>query len=112
MSPKQFCAMGVPSERPGSPVVDTSHGDSGGPAVKMVDGFTELAFLKGSSEAEKKSNYMQTKNGAIPLRAQLVGVSSWDLGPETPGVYTRVAEHMNWIIKYTGEMSTIDDKKF
>ena len=47
ISPKQMCAMGIPSHYPGGPVVDTCQGDSGGPAFKMVDNLKEKGILGG-----------------------------------------------------------------
>jgi len=114
ISPKQLCAMGVPNKIPGGPTVDTCQGDSGGPAIKLVDNFTEQMIRYGWSDEERDERMMEmmVTTGLPPLRAQLMGVTSWGYGcgEGTPGVYTRVSEYMEWIKKYTGKMSTHDDK--
>ena len=46
ISNKQLCAMGRPSEYPGMPVLESCHGDSGGPAVKFVNVVKEKAILE------------------------------------------------------------------
>jgi len=116
ISPKQMCAMGIPSKDPGGPVVDTCQGDSGGPAVKMVDNFKEKSLLENWTEDERNNAYMKIvqEDGLPPYRGQLLGVTSWGYGcgEGTPGIYTRVSEYLTWIKKYTGEMSTPDDKIF
>ena len=111
ISSDQLCAMGGPSEY-GGPVADTCQGDSGGPAFKMVDVLKEKKIMENWSDQEYQVEYM--KSVGVPLRGQLVGITSWGsgCGEGTPGVYTRVTEYMDWITQFTGEMSTVDDEKF
>ena len=111
ISPKHLCAMGAPSQYPGGRVADTCQGDSGGPAFKMVNVLKEKAILMKWTQAEKDRQYL--KFGTAPARGELVGITSWGFacGEGTPGIYTRVNEYMDWIKRYTGEMSTFDDRK-
>ena len=116
ISSKQLCAMGFPEEFESArmPVMDTCKGDSGGPAVKMVDSFKEKAILEGWSDEEREQKHVEMimKDGSAPMRGQLVGITSWGFGcgQEIPSVYTRVTDYMHWITKYTDEISTPDDK--
>ena len=105
--------MGLPSRYSQRLLADTCLGDSGGPAIKMVDAFKELAISEGWSNARRESEYLKRSDTHSPLRGQLVGITSWGHGCGTgnPAVYTRVSEHMDWIKKYTGEMSTVEDRE-
>ena len=110
VSSKQLCLMGLPSQYSSGPLADTCAGDGGGPAVKMVDAFKELAVSEGWSKARREREYLRRSRflSLAPLRGQLVGITSWGYGcgKGTPGVYTRVSEHMDWIKQYTGEITS------
>ena len=110
ISSNQLCAKGIPSEYQGGQSADTCKGDSGGPAVKMVNALKETAIVEGWTKAEKTKKFFE--NGNEPLRGELIGITSWGLkcDDDAPGVYTRVADYMDWIKKYTGEMRTTNDK--
>ena len=115
---KQMCAMGTPNYQR-NPEVDTCLGDSGGPAVKMVDNFKERAIREKWTKDERNEAYMEMimstdDYGVPPLRGQLLGVSSWvyGCGEGTPGVYTKVSKYLTWIKKYTDELSTTEDNVF
>ena len=90
----QMCISG--KENSSSGHRDACEGDSGGPAVSFV----------------------QAQGNGIK-RAQLLGVTSWGRKcdwqmreqRETPGVYVRVSEYMDWIKKYAGVMYTVDGNK-
>jgi len=111
ISPKQLCAMSLPTEEV---FVDTCQGDSGGPGFKFVEYLREEGIKNAWSNAKKEQRFMEVmmSEGPVPDRAQLMGVTSWGYGcgEGTPGVYTRVSEYMDWIKKYTHELYTVYDQ--
>ena len=99
----QLCAL---SEK--EKAVDTCTGDSGGPLSMSVT----LEMININNKNMTLRQKAKTKMYNQKERHQLEGLTSWgfECGKKHPGVYTKVSSFMEFILKHSKHVQTVENE--